>query len=83
MRGDRHTAIVTIRDYGPGVPADDAAHLGTPFFRVETSRDATTGGIGLGLAIARRAVLAHRGTLVVENADPGLRIVIELPVEPT
>jgi signal transduction histidine kinase len=81
MRGNRHTAIVTVRDYGPGVPADDTVHLGTPFFRVETARDQKTGGIGLGLAIARRAVLAHRGTLVVENVEPGLRIVIELPVE--
>jgi signal transduction histidine kinase len=81
MRGNRHQAIVTVRDYGPGVPAEDAAHLGTPFFRVETARDAKTGGIGLGLAIARRAVLAHRGALVVENAEPGLRIAIELPVE--
>jgi signal transduction histidine kinase len=81
MRGDGRHSIVTVRDYGPGVPTEDVPHLGTPFFRVEPARDARTGGIGLGLAIARRAVLAHRGTLMVENADPGLRLAIELPVE--
>jgi two-component system sensor histidine kinase CpxA len=51
-----------------------------PFFRVDASRDTATGGIGLGLAIARRAVTLHHGHLRAENAQPGLRVSIELPL---
>jgi signal transduction histidine kinase len=71
-------AAVTVRDYGPGVPAEDLPKIFTPFFRVDRSRDTATGGIGLGLAIASRAVELHHGTTRAENAEPGLRIRIEL-----
>jgi signal transduction histidine kinase len=79
MRGDGDSSTVVVRDHGPGVPVDDLPLLGTPFFRVESARDAKTGGVGLGLAIARRAVLAHRGTFLAENAFPGLRITMRIP----
>jgi signal transduction histidine kinase len=77
---DRPTAaVVTVRDHGPGVPATDLDRIFEPFYRVEESRTSATGGIGLGLAITRRAVAVHRGTVVAENAWPGLRVTIELP----
>ncbi|HMD42548.1 MAG TPA: ATP-binding protein [Candidatus Acidoferrum sp.] len=69
---------ITIRDYGPGVPADSLAQIFEPFFRVEEAREAHTGGIGLGLSIARRAVQLHGGTITAENAFPGLRIQITI-----
>jgi two-component system sensor histidine kinase CpxA len=50
-----------------------------PFFRVEESRDEESGGIGLGLSIAKRSVRLHRGTIAAENAEPGLRVRIEIP----
>lgn len=71
-------ATVTVRDYGPGVPDGALARLGTPFFRVDRSRDASSGGVGLGLAIARRAIERHGGRWQVENARPGLRVKLML-----
>jgi two-component system sensor histidine kinase CpxA len=71
--------LITIRDCGPGVPADSLSLIFEPFFRVDTVRDAETGGIGLGLSIARRAVQLHHGTVTAQNASPGLRVEICLP----
>lgn len=77
------TALLAIRDFGPGVPADALEKIFTPFFRLDDSRDSSTGGIGLGLAIAQRAVTLHHGRLWAENAEPGLRVFIELPAAAT
>ena len=76
-RADR--IMITIRDSGPGVPDDLLVRIFDPLFRVDESRDHGTGGMGLGLSIARRAVLLHRGEIVAENALPGLRVTIDLP----
>jgi signal transduction histidine kinase len=70
---------VIVRDHGAGVPEKSLAELGAPFFRVDPSRSENTGGVGLGLAIARRAVHLHNGSVTFENAEPGLRVVIILP----
>ncbi|MGA2132520.1 MAG: ATP-binding protein [Bryobacteraceae bacterium] len=72
-------ATVRIRDYGTGVPEDALPHLFDAFYRVETDRDRASGGAGLGLSIARRAVELHQGGIRAENAAPGLRVEIELP----
>jgi signal transduction histidine kinase len=74
LEDEPNAAVVSVRDFGPGVPAADLPRLATPFFRSEPARDSKTGGVGLGLALARRAVLVHQGTFVAENANPGLRI---------
>jgi two-component system sensor histidine kinase CpxA len=71
---------VSVRDFGPGVPSDALPQLGSPFYRVDASRDPSTGGLGLGLAIARRAIQLHHGRWSVENAHPGQRVVMTLPV---
>jgi two-component system sensor histidine kinase CpxA len=73
-------ATISVRDYGPGVPEDALPKIFQPFFRVDDSRDSATGGMGLGLTIALRAVSLHHGRLRAENAHPGLCIAIELPV---
>ena len=70
---------IIVRDRGPGVPEADIPRLTQPFFRVDEARDSANGGIGLGLSIASRAVRLHHGSLVVENADPGLRVSLVLP----
>jgi len=78
------TAVhVVIRDYGIGVPEHLLQQLGQPFVRVDDSRDSSTGGVGLGLAIAKRAIAIHHGLLRLENAHPGLRVSIELPLPET
>jgi two-component system sensor histidine kinase CpxA len=77
-------ALLSIRDYGPGVPDDSLESLFKPFYRVESDRSRTTtgGGVGLGLSIAQRAISVHSGTIVARNARPGLLVLIDLPVVP-
>jgi signal transduction histidine kinase len=70
---------ISVRDGGPGVPEGVLPRLAQPFFRADESRDSATGGLGLGLAIAQRAILLHHGTLSAENAHPGLRVTLSLP----
>ena len=74
---------LSVRDTGPGVPEAFLPRLAEAFFRVDDSRNATTGGVGLGLAIAKRAVQLHQGTLVAENARPGLRVTLTIPSDAT
>lgn len=71
---------ISVRDSGPGVPEELLPRIFQPFFRVDDSRDSSTGGVGLGLAIAYRAVSVHHGRLWAQNANPGLNVWIELPV---
>ncbi len=73
-------ARISVRDYGPGVPAEALPKIFQPFFRVDDSRYTATGGVGLGLAIASRAIGLHHGKLWAENTDPGLKVWIELPL---
>ena len=73
-------AVVDIRDHGPGVPEEALPRLFDPFYRVETDRNRTSGGIGLGLSIARRAIELHKGTIRARNARPGLEVELDLPV---
>lgn len=75
-------AWIAIRDYGPGVPAAELGNIFKPFHRVDESRDVSTGGVGLGLAIAQRAIALHHGRLWAENANPGLKVVCEIPLTP-
>ena len=68
-----------VSDNGPGVVPALREHIFDPFYRVESDRGRTSGGVGLGLAIARRAVELHHGTLRATNAFPGLLAEIILP----
>jgi two-component system sensor histidine kinase CpxA len=76
---DEDSTTVEIRDHGPGVPEELLSQIFRPFFRVEYARDANSGGVGLGLSIAMRAVQLHHGTITAENAKPGLKVQIMLP----
>lgn len=69
-----------VRDFGPGVPEEMITKIFQPFFRMDSSRTAATGGVGLGLLIVKRAVTLHRGEVKAENAAPGLRVKITLPL---
>jgi two-component system sensor histidine kinase CpxA len=73
------SAMIRIRDYGPGVPEELLEDIFKPFFRVEDDRDRASGGVGLGLSIARRAVDLHQGTITARNARPGLVVTLSLP----
>lgn len=71
-------AVIKITDHGGGVPDDELANLFRPFYRVGEDRTRKTGGIGLGLAIAERAVKAHNGKITAVNHKGGLQVEISL-----
>jgi signal transduction histidine kinase len=76
----RHLAVVDVRDHGQGIDPDDVPHVFTPFFRADRSRRRETGGVGLGLTLARRIVEAHGGTIDLESRrGEGTRVRIILP----
>jgi two-component system osmolarity sensor histidine kinase EnvZ len=71
---------IAIDDDGPGIPEDQRAAVFKPFYRLDASRRPTTGGVGLGLTIARDIVLGHGGDIELTDASQGgLRVLIRLP----
>jgi two-component system sensor histidine kinase CpxA len=77
---EKDPVILTIEDNGPGVPSINLPHLFKPFYRVEGDRGRKTGGTGVGLAIAYRAIKLHDGEIRAENSkDGGLKIIITIP----
>ncbi len=82
LRKAGDTAQISVRDYGPGVPEEALPRIFDPFYRVDSDRNRVSGGLGLGLAIARRSVELHRGKLTARNANPGLLVTIEFPLAP-
>jgi two-component system, OmpR family, sensor kinase len=76
-------AVVTVRDHGPGFPADEADRIFERFARLDEGRARADGGTGLGLAIVRAIVDAHHGEVSAANApDGGAVFVLRLPIEP-
>ncbi len=74
--------LVQVRDHGPGVAEDMLARLFDPFVRVGDARDRASGGYGLGLAIAKRAIQLHGGEISARNhAEGGLTVSIRLPTD--
>ena len=59
-----------IEDDGPGIPEEEFERVFVPFFRLEGSRSRTTGGVGLGLSIARTIVRGHGGDIELANPAP-------------
>jgi two-component system sensor histidine kinase CpxA len=77
---DHRVAVIKVRDHGKGVPEESIKEIFRPFYRVEDDRDRKTGGAGLGLSIAARAVRLHQGTIKASNAtNGGLIVEIRLP----
>ncbi|GGY16289.1 ATP-binding protein [Paludibacterium paludis] len=75
--------ILTIADDGPGIPPADRLRVFEPFTRLDESRDRTTGGFGLGLAIVRRIVRWHGGSIEIGEAElGGALFTIILPARP-
>jgi two-component system osmolarity sensor histidine kinase EnvZ len=71
---------IAIDDDGPGIPADQLEAVFKPFYRLDPSRNPGTGGVGLGLTIARDIVLGHGGDIELADAPRGgLRVLIRLP----
>jgi len=79
--GKRETFVdIIIDDDGPGIPKESREDVFKPFFRIEESRNLTTGGVGLGLSIARDIVRGHGGEIILDTSPVGgLRARIRLP----
>jgi signal transduction histidine kinase len=82
------SAVITVTDDGPGIPAEDRDRVFERFTRLDDSRTLDTGGAGLGLAIVRELVRRHNGTVTLTDAmsdptpeGPGLRVEVRLPVD--
>jgi two-component system osmolarity sensor histidine kinase EnvZ len=86
LRKTANFCEITIDDDGPGIPEEKRDEVFKPFIRLDPSRNAKTGGVGLGLTIARDVALAHGGGIVLENVPQsdlnksGLRVIIRLPL---
>ncbi|HYF76156.1 MAG TPA: HAMP domain-containing sensor histidine kinase [Symbiobacteriaceae bacterium] len=72
---------IWVQDTGPGIPPEDLARVFEPLYRSDKARSTRTGGAGLGLAIARRLVEAHGGSISATNEN-GARFTITLPIAP-
>ena len=73
--------VIHVLDRGPGIPAEYREQVFLPFYRLEASRNKSTGGVGLGLSTARAIVLEHGGTLTLsERQGGGLVAMVVLPV---
>jgi signal transduction histidine kinase len=59
--------VLRVRDHGPGIPKEHLPRVTEPFYRADPARSRSTGGLGLGLYLAKRIAEAHRGSLVIES----------------
>ena len=74
-----HTAVLSVADDGPGIPAGQRQHVFERFTRLDDART-STGGAGLGLAIVRDIVQRHHGTITIDpDHHPGSRLIVTLP----
>lgn len=81
LNGPPQSIHITIDDDGPGIAASDMSRVFAPFVRLDESRGQETGGIGLGLAIARSIVRGHGGDILLQNRpEGGLSATIQLPL---
>ncbi len=81
MEADADHYQIEVTDHGPGVPEPELKRLFDAFYRVDRARQRSTGGHGLGLSIAKRAIEHHKGQITARNrADPrGLVISVTMP----
>jgi len=79
VRSRTEAVDILVEDDGPGIPGDAMEAVFAPFFRLESSRNRETGGVGLGLSIARNIARHHGGDIGLANGPRGLLAVISLP----
>ena len=79
LKNSNGNAVIDITDFGNGVAEAELENLFRPFYRIGEARERKSGGVGLGLAIAQRAVFAHKGSIKARNTGEGLRVEIKLP----
>ena len=81
--GDDGGVTLAVRDHGPGVPPEQLAQLSEAFYRLDRSRQRTTGGVGLGLYLCRLVAQAHGSALQIRAAEPGLEVSVRFGSTPS
>jgi signal transduction histidine kinase len=79
LRRLQHGIVLSVRDHGPGVSDAQLGQLAQPFYRPDSARTRSAGGVGLGLYLCRLVAQAHGGHFEVHNARPGLCVTVTLP----
>jgi len=80
LRTDLQGFTLTISDQGVGISVEDLPKIFTPFFRADPSRTRGTGGVGLGLTLAKRLIEAHNGSITIESKlGEGTQVSMRLP----
>ncbi len=80
LRVEEGEAVIEVTDQGPGLPPAEMVRVFEPFYRVDPSRNRDSGGIGLGLAVARSIARAHGGDLMLVSPGKGLVAMVRLPL---
>jgi len=78
---DKDYLIISVEDDGPGIPDEKIEEVFKPFFRLDSSRNIATGGVGLGLTIARDIAQGHGGDIILSSSldHGGLKASLVLP----
>jgi signal transduction histidine kinase len=78
--GEDGALVIDVKDHGIGIDPAELERIFEPFYRTDRSRARATGGVGLGLALARRIALAHDGAITAESAlEKGSRFRVTIP----
>lgn len=80
LRVEGDEAVIEVADEGPGLPETELQRVFEPFHRAEPSRNPESGGVGLGLSVARSIARAHGGDIVLSPRAEGLAAVVRLPL---
>ncbi|WP_180247434.1 ATP-binding protein [Bacillus sp. AFS031507] len=81
VSSDRTQIVVSVRDYGWGIPHEDLPYIFDRFYRVDRARNSSKAGNGLGLSIVKEIIYAHGGTIEVQSElEKGTEFVIKLPI---
>jgi signal transduction histidine kinase len=80
LHDEAHAVVIVVQDAGPGIAPEHIERAFAPFQRLDSSRNRSTGGTGLGLTIARDVIRGHGGDIALSPAQPaGLRVTVRLP----
>lgn len=81
MESNDKKLMIAIEDDGPGIPKDKREDVFKAFYRLENSRNKETGGVGLGLSIAKDVITSHGGTIELDDSSlGGLKVLVSIPL---
>lgn len=76
---DKNIVVISVRDFGPGLPASALPRVTEAFYRPSSARSRSDGGVGLGLYLVAMVAKAHGAQLHIQNAQPGLEVEVRIP----